>query len=122
MKNRRPENAFDRLYAAAVEIADTARGVVNNEGPRADLYLPIQISGTDMRICIEQGPSIAAANAIGKAKSESGGVPDKRFEEALRQAVDVLARISHEQPEARMHIDSVIAALRGVSGKAGKPS
>lgn len=91
---QRQKTVFDRLHQAAGEIVSTARSALKESGnphpERTPLYLPILIAGTDMRICIESGPPIAASNAIHQAMGKSGQVPGLTFMDAVRRASDLL--------------------------------
>lgn len=118
MTTRKKNNPFDRLYAAATEIADTARGALKDCAQQpGDLYIPVIIKGTDMRICIECGPRVHASNVIAHAQGQSGGTPAMRFEEAVRQATDLLAQMAHSADSKQQidHIAAVIAGLRGTA-------
>ncbi|MDP1573099.1 MAG: hypothetical protein Q8M09_08240 [Pseudomonadota bacterium] len=91
----RQQTVFDRLHLAADEIVGTARSAIKASGDshpeRTPLYLPILIAGTDMRICIESGPPIAASNAIHQAMGKSGQAPGLTFMDAVRRATDLLS-------------------------------
>lgn len=88
-------NVFERLHKAAAEIVATTRKAIESSGEphpeRIPLYLPVMIHGTDLRIAIESGPSIAAQNAICRAQGKAGGSPEMSFNDATRRAGDLLA-------------------------------
>jgi len=92
---QRQQTVFDRLHLAADEIVQTARSALKESGDahpeRVPLYLPILVAGTDMRICIESGPPIAASNAIHQAMGKSGQAPGLTFMDAVRRAIDLLS-------------------------------
>lgn len=92
---QRQQTVFDRLHKAADEIVGTARSALKESGDAhpelVPLYLPILVAGTDMRICIESGPPIAASNAIHHAMGKSGQAPGITFMDAVRRAADLLS-------------------------------
>lgn len=72
-----PKNGpIERLYLAAREIVDGTRGVISREGRDArEVRIPILIHGTAMRITLEDGPAVAARNAIENAQMQASGKP-----------------------------------------------
>lgn len=127
-KRNRPQNAFDRLDAAATEILNIAVKAFEEAGqPVGDLYLPIIIGGTDRRIAIESGPSIAASNAIHQAQGRAGQAPTMTHNDAVRKAADLLAahaeslKESHtvggawpDDNDAREHYDNMLTVIDGL--------
>ncbi|MEW6612727.1 MAG: hypothetical protein AB1409_08300 [Pseudomonadota bacterium] len=105
---RRP-NVMDRLYAAAAEIVATARDALRESGERhperVPLYMPVMISGTDLRIVIESGPSIAASNAIHAAQGRAGQTPAMTFRDATRRAADLLAEHAEGLRQGHTRLD-----------------
>lgn len=79
MKVKTPKNSpIAVLYSAAKEIVDGTRQVFTRQGQDAqEIRLPILIHGTGMRITIEDGPRVAARNAIEEAQSKVTGKPVK---------------------------------------------
>lgn len=77
MKTKTPKNSpIAVLYEAARQIVDGTRGVFEKQGKDAgEIRIPILIHGTGMRITIEDGPKIAARNAIEEAQSKVTGRP-----------------------------------------------
>lgn len=64
------------LYKAAREIVDGTRKVFAEQGQDArEIRLPILIQGTSMRITIEDGPAVAARNAVEHAQMQASGKP-----------------------------------------------
>lgn len=64
------------LYEAALQIVEGTRAAFEEQGKDArEIRLPILIHGTGMRIIIEDGPRVAAKNAIEEAQCKANGRP-----------------------------------------------
>ncbi len=115
----RPKNVFDRLNKAAGEIVGIVRKAMADSGEahpeRIPLYMPVVIAGTDLRVVIEAGPTVAANNAIQQAMACAGAVPKLSFAEAVRQAADIIASqavtLGAEHDELREQWTVVVDAL-----------
>jgi hypothetical protein len=77
MKVKTPKDGpIHILYTAAKQIVDGTRDVFQKQGQDArEVRLPILMHGTDMRVTIEAGPTIAARNAIEHAQMSASGKP-----------------------------------------------
>lgn len=89
-------NAMERLHDAARDIVDGVRKAARSTGQKGTANLPVHIpvlmAGTDMRVVIEAGPSIAAQNASNHAAMQAGTVPAMPYMDAVRRAGDILTR------------------------------
>lgn len=90
MKNQSIEN----LHQAAKAIVRAARMAMKDSGDenpeQRQLYMPILIQGTDLRVVIESGPLTMSANALQTANMQAGGLPRMSYEDAVRRAADLL--------------------------------
>jgi hypothetical protein len=80
------------LYKAAREIADKTAAVMREHGKVSDVRIPVLMRGTDLRVTIESGPTIAARNAIEHAQMQATDRPIKDDRgDTLRQAMALIA-------------------------------
>jgi hypothetical protein len=80
------------LYKAARTIADKTAAVMREHGNVGDVRIPVLMQGTDLRVTIESGPTIAARNAIEHAQMQAADRPIKDDRgDALRQAMALIA-------------------------------
>ena len=107
MKTKTPKNSpIAVLYEAARQIVDGTRGVFEKQGKDArEIRLPILIHGTGMRITIEDGPKIAARNAIEEAQSKVTGRP-------VEPTVDMSRALQDAQRLLGMFASDLAAAHR----------
>lgn len=88
------------LYKAAREIVDNTRSVFEKSGQDArEIRLPILMHGTDLRVTIEAGPSVAARNAIEHAQMQATGKPVEPaidMTRAIKEARALLAQYASE--------------------------
>ena len=78
---RKPDTrtAIRRLHDAARDIVDGTRNVsadvFKKSQANSEVHIPILMQGTDMRVTIEAGPSVAMRNAVEHAAMQASDKP-----------------------------------------------
>lgn len=129
---RKPDThtAIRRLYDAARDIVDGTRNasadVYKTPQHNAEVRIPVLMQGTDMRVTIESGPSVAMRNAVEHAAMKASDKPYLAAgEEAKQEAVAVLAVYASEikaasfdgewmDAEDERHFVRVVAAMKAL--------
>ena len=101
--SRKPNThtAVRRLFEAASDIVQGTRKVMAESTGKphhnAEVRIPILISGTDMRVTVEAGPSVAMRNAVEDAAMKASDKPYVAAgAEAKSEAVALLAIYASE--------------------------
>lgn len=102
-----PKNGpMDRLFLAVQEIVRGTRQVLAEHSKtspgRVELRNPVIFTGTDMRVTIEAGPSVAMRNVIEGARQNASGEPVAvRGDAALADAMTLLAQYAAEVKDSQ---------------------
>ena len=96
-QNRETDAALVRLNKAAVALISLLKAEIPGDGggPRHDvqIYVPITITGTDIRVLLESGPRTAEINHFMEESRRAGrytGLDKQGASEAIRAAVAYL--------------------------------
>jgi hypothetical protein len=87
-------NLIEDLMTAGARIADAARKVIaETEGTDpASVEIRIPVIAPGLRVVVEAGPSVSAANAVQTANLKAGGKPKMRHADAVRRAAELLVQ------------------------------
>lgn len=78
-------NPIEQLYLSAKDIVQGYRKTLREHGfDGSEVRIPVLVSGTDMRIMIMAGPSIAARNVTEGARMNASGEPVGGPQEAMQ--------------------------------------
>lgn len=85
---------IDYLMSAGFQVAKAAQEVIgeaNGVDPRSvEIRIPVIAPG--LRVVVEAGPEVTAANAVQSANLKAGGKPQMRFHDAVRRAAELLVQ------------------------------
>lgn len=132
--SRKPNThtAVRRLFEAASDIVHGTRNVMHESTGKphhhAEVHIPILFGGTDMRVTVEAGPSVAMRNAVENAAMQAS---DKPYiapgAKAKSEAVALLATYASEIKDAgqclegkwmdaedERHFGRVVAAMKAL--------
>lgn len=100
---RKPDThtAIRRLHDAARDIVDGTRNVsadvFKKSQANSEVHIPILMQGTDMRVTIEAGPSVAMRNAVEHAAMQASDKPYREpGADAKQEAVVLLGAYASE--------------------------
>lgn len=100
---RKPDThtAIRRLHDAARDIVDGTRNVsadvFKKSQANSEVHIPILMQGTDMRVTIEAGPSVAMRNAVEHAAMQASDKPYREpGADAKQEAVVLLGVYASE--------------------------
>lgn len=109
------DNPIHKLFVAACEIVDKTRQAFRESGQNgAELRLPIVMQGTDIRVVIEAGPSIAARNAMETAHGRATGAPLPDRAGALRDAIRILSNVAKDVEDDTSQAAYIMQTVRAL--------
>lgn len=99
-KKQNTTTALPRLFEAVRDIVQGMRGVYADVAPdklHAELRVPVLFQGSDMRVTIEAGPSVAMRNAMEHAQMKASDKPvNEPGVSARGEAITLLAMYASE--------------------------
>lgn len=111
-------NSVEQLYLSAKDIVQVYRKTLREHGfDGSEVRIPVLVSGTDMRIMIMAGPSIAARNVTEGARMNASGEPLGGPQEALQTLSEAKALLLGYAAHLRASLQGSGILGEGVSEK-----